>query len=71
MYKAIGIYRTQADLDKNINYPGARLGGLIFADLNNDGKIDGNDVSRQTFPGILKQSSEFVQVLTIPVLILK
>ena len=43
VYKAIGIYRTQADLDKNINYPGARLGGLIFADLNNDGKIDGND----------------------------
>jgi len=43
VYKSIGIYRTQADLDKNVNYPGASLGGLIFADLNKDGKIDGND----------------------------
>ncbi|MEZ4992911.1 MAG: TonB-dependent receptor [Saprospiraceae bacterium] len=43
VYKTIGIYRTQADLDNNINYPGASLGSLIFADLNNDGVIDGND----------------------------
>jgi TonB-linked SusC/RagA family outer membrane protein len=43
VYKAIGIYRTQNDLDKNVSYPGASLGGLIFADLNKDGKIDGND----------------------------
>ncbi|MHA4739151.1 SusC/RagA family TonB-linked outer membrane protein [Dyadobacter sp. MSC1_007] len=43
VYKSIGIFRTQADLDKNIKYPGATLGGLIFADLNNDGIIDSND----------------------------
>lgn len=43
VYKAIGIYRTQKDLDDNVNYPNAKLGGLIFADLNHDGKIDGND----------------------------
>lgn len=43
VYKAIGIYRTQGDLNKYVNYPGARLGGLIFADLNNDGVINGND----------------------------
>ena len=43
MYKAIGIYRTQTDLDNNVNYPGAGLGDLIFADLNNDGEINGND----------------------------
>ncbi|GAA3561722.1 TonB-dependent receptor [Snuella lapsa] len=43
MYKAIGIYRTQADLDNNVNYPGAGLGDLIFADLNDDGEINGND----------------------------
>ncbi|MEX2513711.1 MAG: TonB-dependent receptor [Cyclobacteriaceae bacterium] len=43
VYNAIGIYRTQADLDNNVNYPNATIGGLIFADLNDDGVIDGND----------------------------
>ncbi|MEX2592921.1 MAG: hypothetical protein WD426_09100 [Anditalea sp.] len=43
VYKAIGIYRTQADLDNHINYPNATVGSLIFTDLNNDGEIDGND----------------------------
>ncbi|MEN7550783.1 TonB-dependent receptor [Rapidithrix thailandica] len=43
VYKAIGIYRTQDDLDNNVNYNNAKLGGLIFADLNGDGVIDGND----------------------------
>ncbi len=47
VYKSIGIYRNQSDLDKYVSYPGAAIGGLIFADLNNDGKIDGND--RYTF----------------------
>ncbi|TLV03914.1 SusC/RagA family TonB-linked outer membrane protein [Dyadobacter luticola] len=43
LYKSIGIYRTQQDLDNNVNYPGASLGGLIFADLNGDKVIDSND----------------------------
>ncbi|GAB3650233.1 TonB-dependent receptor [Echinicola sediminis] len=43
VYKAVGIYRTQEDLDNNVNYPGAQLGGLIFSDLNGDGVINGND----------------------------
>ncbi|MET0299742.1 MAG: SusC/RagA family TonB-linked outer membrane protein, partial [Flavitalea sp.] len=43
VYKAIGIYRSQDDLNKNVNYAGAMVGGLIFADLNGDGKVDGND----------------------------
>jgi len=43
VYKSIGIYRTQDDLAKYVSYSGASLGGLIFADLNKDGKIDGND----------------------------
>ncbi len=43
LYEAIGIYRTQADLDDNVNYAGAGLGDLIFADKNNDGVIDSND----------------------------
>ncbi|MEO6284338.1 MAG: TonB-dependent receptor [Dyadobacter sp.] len=43
VYKSIGIYRTQADLDNSVKYPGASLGGLIFADLNGDKIIDSND----------------------------
>jgi TonB-linked SusC/RagA family outer membrane protein len=43
VYKAIGIYRSKEDLAKNVNYAGATVGGLIFADLNGDGKVDGND----------------------------
>ncbi|SKB78263.1 TonB-linked outer membrane protein, SusC/RagA family [Dyadobacter psychrophilus] len=43
VYKSIGIYRSQQDLDNNVNYPGASLGGLIFADLNGDKVIDSND----------------------------
>ncbi|MEP7144011.1 MAG: TonB-dependent receptor [Ferruginibacter sp.] len=46
VYKSIGIYRTQKDLDNNINYPGATLGTLIFEDLNDDGVINGNDTYR-------------------------
>jgi hypothetical protein len=46
VYKAIGIFRTQKDLDDNIQYPGASLGGLIFADLNGDGVINSNDTYR-------------------------
>jgi TonB-linked SusC/RagA family outer membrane protein len=46
VYKAIGIYRTTADLAKYPGYPGATIGGLIFADLNHDAKIDGNDMYR-------------------------
>lgn len=42
-FKHIGIYRTQADLDNNINYPGAGLGNEIFADLNGDGTINNDD----------------------------
>jgi hypothetical protein len=43
VYKAIGIYRTPADLTANVSYPNAKLGGLIFEDLNKDGVIDSKD----------------------------
>ncbi|HSI74507.1 MAG TPA: TonB-dependent receptor [Lunatimonas sp.] len=43
VYHAIGIYRTQEDLDTYVSYPNATLGSLIFEDLNSDGVIDGND----------------------------
>ncbi|HZL11297.1 MAG TPA: TonB-dependent receptor [Prolixibacteraceae bacterium] len=48
MYEAIGIYRTQADLD-NPKYPrlgNAELGDLIFNDVSGDGILDGNDQVR-------------------------
>lgn len=43
VYKSIGIYRTQDDIDNNVNYNNPTLGGLIFEDLNGDGFIDAND----------------------------
>lgn len=55
LYEAIGIYRTQEDLDNNVNYEGAGLGNLIFADRNGDGIINGDDRYRfdaKLFPEI-------------------
>jgi TonB-linked SusC/RagA family outer membrane protein len=42
-YDAIGIFRTQQDLDNNPKIGGARLGDIIFRDVNEDGKIDNHD----------------------------
>lgn len=47
-YTAIGIFRTQADLDNNPHPPGVvELGTLIFDDINDDGVIDFKDQTRQ------------------------
>ncbi|MFD1818171.1 TonB-linked outer membrane protein, SusC/RagA family [Pseudarcicella hirudinis] len=46
VYQAIGIYRSAQDLKDKVSYPGAKVGDLIFADLNGDGKIDVNDQYR-------------------------
>ncbi|GAA3580561.1 TonB-dependent receptor [Snuella lapsa] len=43
VYNAIGIYRSQADLDNNPGLAGAGIGDLIYADTNEDGVIDAND----------------------------
>ncbi|MCD8192956.1 MAG: TonB-dependent receptor [Tannerellaceae bacterium] len=42
-YKAIGIFRTREDLDKYPHWPGARLGDVIFEDVNGDGEINADD----------------------------
>lgn len=42
-YDAIGIFRTQTDLDKYPHWSNARTGDIIFRDVNGDNKIDGND----------------------------
>ena len=54
VYKTIGIYRTAADLTKFPSYAGARTGGLIFADLNNDGVVDSRDTYRYDGTGFPK-----------------
>jgi TonB-linked SusC/RagA family outer membrane protein len=46
LYDAIGIFRTQDDLDNNPHLSNAKLGDLIFRDVNEDGVIDGNDKIR-------------------------
>ena len=43
MYEAIGIFRTQADLDKYPHMSNAQLGDLIFKDVDDNKVIDGND----------------------------
>jgi TonB-linked SusC/RagA family outer membrane protein len=53
LYNAIGIYRTQDDLNK---YPHTstppQLGDLIYEDYNKDGKIDANDQIRTQYGNI-------------------
>nr|WP_294795698.1 TonB-dependent receptor [uncultured Mucilaginibacter sp.] len=42
-YKSDGIFNTQAELDSYPHIAAAKLGDVKVLDLNNDGKIDGND----------------------------
>lgn len=46
MYEAIGIFRTQADLDNYPHLSNAKLGDLIFRDVDDSKTIDGNDKMR-------------------------
>lgn len=46
MYEATGIFRTQADLDNNPHLSNAKMGDLMFRDVNDDKIIDGNDKVR-------------------------
>ncbi len=45
-YRAIGIFRDQAAVDKYPHVSNARPGDVIFEDYNSDGKIDANDMFR-------------------------
>ena len=47
MYHAIGIFRTQDELNNLPTRPGDRLGSVIIQDSNNDGKITIKDRIRQ------------------------
>jgi TonB-linked SusC/RagA family outer membrane protein len=46
LYNAIGIFRTEADLDKYPHVTGAKVGDLIYEDYNGDGKITADDQVR-------------------------
>lgn len=52
LYNAIGIFKTQADLDKYPHVPNAGLGDLIYEDYNKDGKLDANDATRTKYSNI-------------------
>ena len=52
LYNAIGIFRTQADLDANPHLSGAQLGDLIYEDYNKDGKITADDQVRTKYGNI-------------------
>lgn len=43
-YHAIGIFRTQAEVDKAAIYPGTQVGDLQYEDKDGDGKITANDM---------------------------
>jgi hypothetical protein len=45
-YKANGIFRDQQHVDSYPHFNNARPGDVIFADVNNDGKVDANDMVR-------------------------
>ncbi|SHM35940.1 TonB-linked outer membrane protein, SusC/RagA family [Chitinophaga jiangningensis] len=55
-YKAVGIYHTQDEVDKSVHLSGARPGDVIFADINNDKKIDDLDrirVDKTQYPTMI------------------
>ncbi|UOB17771.1 SusC/RagA family TonB-linked outer membrane protein [Abyssalbus ytuae] len=52
LYDAIGIFRTQDDLDNNVTLPGQQLGDLIYRDVNGDGEISELDRVRQDLTNV-------------------
>ncbi|HZK98220.1 MAG TPA: TonB-dependent receptor [Prolixibacteraceae bacterium] len=47
LYDAIGIFRTQEEVDSNPVFPGTRVGDLQYRDVNLDGVINAADRVRQ------------------------
>ncbi|WEA03201.1 SusC/RagA family TonB-linked outer membrane protein [Mucilaginibacter sp. SJ] len=52
LYDAIGIFRTQAELDAYPHVTGAKVGDLKYLDYNNDGKITADDQTRTKYGNI-------------------
>lgn len=56
MYKALGIYQTQEEVDNSPHLENARPGDLIYQDTNGDGKITSEDqirINKSATPKIL------------------
>lgn len=53
-YKSDGIYNTMDELNKSPRHANSRVGDIKIVDLNNDGKIDGNDRYRTPYTSIPK-----------------
>ncbi|PKK37167.1 SusC/RagA family TonB-linked outer membrane protein [Siphonobacter sp. SORGH_AS_0500] len=52
LYRYLGIFRTQADLDRYPHLSGAQLGDLIIEDYNGDGKITADDQVRTKYGNV-------------------
>ena len=52
LYNAIGIFRSQAQLDATPHVTGAQVGDLIYQDYNHDGKITADDEVRSKYGNI-------------------
>lgn len=52
LYKNIGIFRTEEDINKFPHLTGAQPGDLIYADINNDGVINADDQIRTDYGNI-------------------
>ena len=52
LYEAIGIFRTQEDLDNNPALPGQQLGDLMYRDVDGDGEITALDQVRQDLTNV-------------------
>ena len=52
LYNSIGIFRTQADLDKYPHLANAQLGDLILEDHNGDKKITADDMVRTKYGNV-------------------
>jgi len=52
LYNAIGIFRSQAQLNSTPHVPGAQVGDLIYQDYNKDGQITAADQVRTKYGNI-------------------
>jgi TonB-linked SusC/RagA family outer membrane protein len=52
LYNAVGIFRTEADLEKYPHLASAKVGDLIYDDYNKDGAITADDATRTEYGNI-------------------
>lgn len=64
LYEAVGIFRTQEEVDSNPVMPGTKVGDLQYRDINNDGTINAADRVRQDKGSIPEFTFGFNATLT-------